>query len=244
MSGTNNLIQPAARAASLARLGNQLREVLPLVKLNRTQRNICSFLWRRTYGCNRTRSVISLREFQAACQCCKEYIAQQLKILTKKRIIKRFFVPGRASIYFFNNDVTDWEEGSIDLAALENSRHSPARGCTAAEITELSSASEPLRMDDGEAEVDEHQGSGADKVEVSTYPLLTAGWQTDYIPLDLKKRCWQLGQGLTPRTTQELTPRTTQELNNRTTPVHTSTRAGPLIAPPRNTVLKTILKTY
>lgn len=123
MSEANTLTLPAARAVTFARRGNLLREALPLAKLNRTQRNICSFLWRRTYGCNRTRSVISLREFQAACQCCKEYIAQQIKILMKKHIIRRIFVPGRASIFFFNSDVTDWEEGSIDLAALERSCH-------------------------------------------------------------------------------------------------------------------------
>ena len=268
MPGTNSLILPATRASSLARLGTQLREVLPLVKLNCTQRNICSFLWRRTYGCNRTRSVISLREFQGACRCCKEYIAQQLKILMKKRIIKRFFVPGRASIFFFNSDVTDWEEGCIDLAAMEHSRHSPARGCAAAEITELSSISEALVPDEHKAEVDECVGSSADEHEVTDYSFSAGGWQTDYIPLERQKRGRQFGQELTSSTTQELNSRTTQELNSRTTqelnsrttqelnsrttqelnssstPIHTSSRAGPVIAPPLNTVLKTILKTY
>ncbi len=217
MSGTNSLILPAARATSFAHRGNQLREALPLAKLNRTQRNICSFLWRRTYGCNRTRNVISLSEFQAACLCCKEYIARQIKILMKKRIIKRIFIPGRASIFHLNYDVTDWEEGSIDLAALAHGHESPGT-CTAEEMTGLSSAPEPLSTDDSEAEVVEHQGSSADKDEMTHYPFLTGGWQTDYIPLNPKRTNRRLGQELSGSSTPELSERSTPELFGRSTP--------------------------
>ena len=242
MAEANNLTLPATRAVTFARLGNQLREALPLAKLNRTQRNICSFLWLRTYGCNRTRSVISLSEFQAACLCCKEYIARQIKILIKKRIIKRIFVPGRASIFHLNSDVTGWEEGSIDLAALEHSHVSPS-SCAAEEMTSLSSVPEPLGTDDSEAKAEEHPGLSADKDEMTHNPFLTNRWQIDYIPLNPQKTSRRFGQELSGRLTPELSGRLTPELNSSSTPAHTLSRAGPGFAPPLNTLLNTLLKT-
>ena len=253
MAGTNSVIASTARPGSIAHLGNQLLKALPLARLNRTQRNICSFMWRRTYGCNRTRNVISLREFQAACLCCKEYIARQIKILMKKRIVRRIFVPGRAPIYFLNPDVTDWEEGCIDLDALEHNHQSPAVSCAAVEMTALPSAPEASASDDSETEVDEYKDSIADNddVPVRNKPFSQCRWQTDYIPLDLKKTRRPFGQELNSRTTQELSSRATQELNSRTTqelsscttqelsfrttqelycsttPAHTLSRAGP-----------------
>ncbi|MEQ8201934.1 MAG: replication protein, partial [Syntrophomonadaceae bacterium] len=163
------------------RIGTCLLEALPLVKLNRTQQNICIFLWRRTYGWNRTRDSISLADFTTACGCCKEYISRQLKILMEKHIIRRVFVPGRPAIYSFVADVTEWEEGCIDLEALERNRESGIYQCAPEEMTDLAPYPEALWSDQtGDEEVgDLKDGSTAVGEEAGECPFMEGNWLTD-----------------------------------------------------------------
>ena len=242
MSAIDGLIAPEG---PYTRIGNLLLEALPLVKLNRTQESICIFLWRRTYGWNRTRDAITLTDFANACGNCKEWVSKQIKALMRKRIIRRLFIPGRPAIYSFVADTAQWEEGCIDLEALERNRKSGTYRCESADMIDLTAHPEARWSDqtDGEIwdlfdgsvavsaeEVDcgikekENYPAGARPADIRN-PESTSGSNQDknsYITQELNFGTTQIldpstTKELNSKTTQELNPRTTQELNPRTT---------------------------
>ncbi len=101
------------------RVSNLILEALSLARLNGTQMAICLFIFRRTYGWNRSQDAISLAEFAAACGSSKAYISRQLQDLIKKNIIHRVtYQPGKTPVYTFVTRVTEWDQACIDLEAL------------------------------------------------------------------------------------------------------------------------------
>ncbi|HRY14220.1 MAG TPA: replication protein, partial [Syntrophomonadaceae bacterium] len=237
MTGIDNLIAPEG---PYTRIGNQLLEALPLVKLNRTQENICIFLWRRTYGWNRTRDAISLTDFAAACGHCKEYVSKQIKALMRKRIIRRIFVPGRVSIYSFVADTAQWEKGCIDLEALVRNREAGIYCCANEELIDVTSDPEALWSDQAGEELDELCEGLMKTSEEMDCPIMEKGWldgsedmrENEINPADQrpahitapelnprssKESTSYISQELNFGTTQELNSNTTQELNSNTT---------------------------
>ena len=269
MAAIDGLIVPEG---PFTRIGNQLLEALPLVKLTRTQENICIFLWRRTYGWNRTRDAITLTDFANACGNCKEYVSKQIKILMRKRIIRRIFVPGRPAIYSFVADAAEWEKGCIDLEALERNRQSNTYRCKSEEMIDLTPYPEALWSDQTDEEFGNiYDGSLGASAEEMECPLMEKDWLSDGVdeereneidPADLRpadigtqdltshssqESDSYMTQELDLSTTQELNPKTTQELTSSTTPeLHdrTTPEQGP--APPEPALgppLNTDLKT-
>jgi phage replication O-like protein O len=101
------------------RIANLLLEALALARFNGVQKGICLFLFRRTYGWNRTEDAIALGEFAEACGSSREYISRQLAVLIKKNIVWRVaYQPGKTPVYSFVTSIADWDQHYIDLKAL------------------------------------------------------------------------------------------------------------------------------
>lgn len=102
------------------RIANLLLEALALARLNGVQKGICLFLFRRTYGWNRSEDAIALGEFAEACGSSRSYISRQLSDLIEKNIICRVsYEPGKTPVYSFITSVAEWDSCCIDLAALK-----------------------------------------------------------------------------------------------------------------------------
>ncbi len=238
--------------AEFTRIGNQLLEAIPLAKLNGTQENICIFLWRRTYGWNRTRDAIPLTAFTAACASCKEHISKQIKILIKKHIIRRVFVVGRPGIYSFVADTNEWADGCIDFEALEHNRDNGIYRCAPAEMIDLSEYPDALWSDDPRAEMeyccDGWSDAGGEPADCPVREELWRG-EGDISVRGNDRRLSGNGlsdhttMGLSEYTTQELTDGTTQELSGSTTPGQVPAPNRPQIETLLNTVTKTDRKT-
>lgn len=103
------------------RIANLILEALALAKLNGTQKGICLFLFRRTYGWNRSEDAISLADFAAACGSSKPYISRQLQDLISKNVICRVaYEPGKTPVYAFTTRISEWDPACIDRQALSD----------------------------------------------------------------------------------------------------------------------------
>lgn len=103
------------------KIANLLLEALALAKLNGVQKGICLYLFRRTYGWNRTKDAIALGEFAEACGSSREYISRQIAELIKKNIICRVaYQPGKTPVYSFVTSISDWDRCCIDINTLAN----------------------------------------------------------------------------------------------------------------------------
>ena len=101
------------------KIANLLLEALAMCKINGTQKSMCLFLFRRTYGWGKSEDAISLSDFAAACGTSKSYISRQIKDLLKKNIIKRVsYEPGKTPVYTFNTKIDEWDSQCIDLQKL------------------------------------------------------------------------------------------------------------------------------
>ncbi len=101
------------------KIANLLLEALTLARLNGVQKGICMFLFRRTYGWNRTEDAISLGEFADACGSSRAYISRQLTELIKKNIVYRVaYHPGKTPVYSLVTSIADWDQSCIDINAL------------------------------------------------------------------------------------------------------------------------------
>lgn len=101
------------------KIANLLLEALAIAKLSSTQKGICLFLMRRTYGWGKAEDAISLGEFATACGTSQPYISRQIKDLLKKQVIIRVtYEPGKTPVYTFNTRVADWDKGCINVQGL------------------------------------------------------------------------------------------------------------------------------
>ena len=101
------------------KIANLLLEALALARLNGVQKGICLFLFRRTFGWNRSHDAISLEEFAGACGSSRPYISRQINELIRKNIICRLaYQPGKKSVYAFVTCIAAWDQTAIDLEAL------------------------------------------------------------------------------------------------------------------------------
>jgi len=101
------------------KIANLILEAMALSKLNGTQKGICLFLWRRTYGWNHSEDAVSLAEFAAACGTTKTYVSRQVTDLINKNIIRRVsYQPGKTPVYTFETSVADWDQSCLEPQAL------------------------------------------------------------------------------------------------------------------------------
>ncbi|MEN6462213.1 MAG: replication protein [Syntrophomonas sp.] len=113
------------------RIANLLLEALALARLNGVQKGICLFLFRRTYGWNRSEDAIALSEFAEACDSSRAYISRQLTALIKKNIIYRVaYQPGKISVYSFVTNITHWDQTCINLNALAQNANQGIYDCS------------------------------------------------------------------------------------------------------------------
>lgn len=120
------------------KIANLLLEALAMARLNGVQKGICMFLFRRTYGWNRTADAISLGEFAEACGTSKPYASRQLNDLIKKNIVCRVeYQPGKVPVYSFITSVDRWDAGCIDLQALSQNAADGLYECAEADAKRL-----------------------------------------------------------------------------------------------------------
>ncbi|WP_051688320.1 replication protein [Desulfofalx alkaliphila] len=101
------------------KIANLLLEALAMCKINGTQKSMCLFLLRRTYGWGKSEDAISLSDFATACGTSNPYISRQIKDLLQKNIIKRVsYEPGKTPVYAFNTKIDEWDSNCIDLQKL------------------------------------------------------------------------------------------------------------------------------
>jgi phage replication O-like protein O len=113
------------------RIANLILEALAMARLNGMQKGICLFLFRRTYGWNRSEDAITLNEFAEACGSSRSYISRQLAELIRKNIICRLdYQPGKTPVYSFITRITDWDQDCIDINALSNKSVQGLYDCT------------------------------------------------------------------------------------------------------------------
>lgn len=120
------------------KVANLLLEALALVKLNGVQKGICMFLFRRTYGWNRSEDAITLGEFAEACGSSRAYISRQLSELIKKNIVCRVsYQPGKTPIYSFKTNIAEWDQACININALAAHEDHGLYDCSKAEVQGL-----------------------------------------------------------------------------------------------------------
>lgn len=103
------------------KIANLLLEALAMAKLNGTQKGICMFLWRRTYGWGKSEDAISLKDYSEACGTSEPYVSRQINILLNKNVIIRVkYEPGKTPIYTFNTRVAQWDKGCLNVQELSN----------------------------------------------------------------------------------------------------------------------------
>lgn len=101
------------------KIAHLLLEALAMAKLSGTQKGICLFLMRRTYGWGKAEDAISLGDFASACGTSTSYISRQIKDLLNKRVIVRVsYQPGKTPVYTFNTRVAEWDKGCINVQGL------------------------------------------------------------------------------------------------------------------------------
>lgn len=101
------------------KIANLLLEALAMARLSSTQKGICLFLMRRTYGWGKAEDAISLSDFATACGTSPGYISRQIKDLLNKKVICRVsYQPGKTPVYTFNTRVADWDKGCINVQGL------------------------------------------------------------------------------------------------------------------------------
>ncbi len=101
------------------RIANLILEALAMARLNGMQKGICMFLFRRTYGWNRSEDAITLSEFAEACGSSRSYISRQITELIRKNIICRVaYQPGKTPVYSFITRISDWDQDCININAL------------------------------------------------------------------------------------------------------------------------------
>lgn len=119
MPKNNQLTFEADCKNGFTRIANLILDALPLAKLNGTQKGICLFLFRRTYGWKRKYDAISLKDFAAACGTSTTYISRQIAELLRKNIIRRLvYQPGKTPVYEFVSNLAEWDPSCIDLEKL------------------------------------------------------------------------------------------------------------------------------
>jgi len=130
------------------KIANLLLEALAMCKINGTQKGICLFLFRRTYGWGKAEDAISLADFAASCGTSKPYISRQLQQLLKKNIIKRVsYQPGKTPIYKFNTRVIEWDRGCIDVEGLSDCIKQGLYEQTKAGLSECTTVNESQTQD-------------------------------------------------------------------------------------------------
>lgn len=107
------------------RIANLILEALAMARLNGVQKGICMFLFRRTYGWNRSEDAIALSEFAEACGSGRSYISRQISALIRKNIVCRVaYQPGKTPVYSFITRIADWDRGCININTLsQNAVH-------------------------------------------------------------------------------------------------------------------------
>lgn len=98
------------------RMPNILFDALICSNLNSTQKDMCYYLIRRSYGWGRKTAGISLGDFAFVCGTFKPYVSKQLKDLLAKNVIIRVGRKnGQKTVYCFNPDIEEWDKSCIDL---------------------------------------------------------------------------------------------------------------------------------
>lgn len=86
-----------------------------MAKLTITQKHICYYLIRRSYGWNLTEAAISLNEFAAVCNTDRSWLVKQLKELLRKKVIIRIGTLDSTGVYSLNTSIDEWDRSCLDF---------------------------------------------------------------------------------------------------------------------------------
>lgn len=104
---------------------NQLFEALMVANLTKTQKDICDYLLRRSYGWNQKEAAASINEIADIFNIDRSWVAKQLKdLLIKNVIIRTGNQLDNTAVYKINTIITDWDSNCIDLDQLKNINNS------------------------------------------------------------------------------------------------------------------------
>lgn len=130
------------------KIANLILEALAMAKLSGTQKGICMFLLRRTYGWGKTDDAISLGEFADACDTSQAYISRQIKELLKKCVIKRVsYMPGHTPVYTFNTRVAEWDKGCINVQGLSDCAVQGLYECARVGLSDCARVNQPPALE-------------------------------------------------------------------------------------------------
>lgn len=103
------------------RIPNILFDAIICSNLNITQKDMCYYLIRRSFGWGKHYAAISLNDFAFVCGSFKPYISTQLKELQKKRVVIKYGkLRDQKTVYGMNPDIAQWDKSCIDLNYFSN----------------------------------------------------------------------------------------------------------------------------
>jgi len=115
----HNMDLVADLSRGFTKIPNLLFEALMCTKLTRTQRYICDFILRHTYGWNRKEVPISINEFVFNFKSERSWIRNQLNdLLDKKIVLKTRISSDKKSVLKMNPNIFEWDRTCFDLDQL------------------------------------------------------------------------------------------------------------------------------
>ena len=88
----------------------EIQAALLAAKINLTQRMLCNYILRLTYGGDRTTAPIGFSEFSYLKTLSVPWIKKQLKLLADRRIVLCLEErPGNIGIYIINPEISEWK---------------------------------------------------------------------------------------------------------------------------------------
>ncbi len=106
---------------------NLLYEALMVARLNATQKDICSYIIRLTYGWKQEEAPISINEFAIAFNVDRKWILRQLMDLIRKRIIiKTCCLEDNKSVWKININIFEWDNSILNLDQLRSMKKTNA----------------------------------------------------------------------------------------------------------------------
>lgn len=116
MSAKDGKNMKARFEKGFTRIPNTMFDALICSNLNNTQKDMCYYLIRKSFGWRKGYAAISLNEFAFVCRTTKPYIFRQRKALLKKKVL---IILGRMNdqktVYLMNPDIAQWDKSCIDL---------------------------------------------------------------------------------------------------------------------------------
>ncbi len=121
MTDHNSLLALVAdERKGFIKIPNLLFDALMCAQITSTQKVICDFILRQTYGWNRKEVPISITEFAIVFGTSRSWITRQLKgLLDKKIVVRTKKNLDRKSVYKINHNIYEWDRDCLNFDQLQ-----------------------------------------------------------------------------------------------------------------------------